>query len=105
MFIAMNRFTTAAGQEAGFEKMWRERESHLGGVPGFVRFALMRGQTAEGAETQVFLSHTTWQSREAFEAWTQSEAFTAAHRQGSLAGVLAEHPELSFYDSVIVEEA
>ena len=29
MFIAMNRFKIAPGFEAGFEKIWRERETFL----------------------------------------------------------------------------
>ena len=40
------------------------------GVPGFVRFALLRG--ADDA----YISHSVWESRDAFEAWTESEAFT-----------------------------
>ena len=29
MFLAMNRFKIAKGFEAGFEKVWRERDSYL----------------------------------------------------------------------------
>ncbi len=43
MFIAMNRFKIALGQEDAFEKIWRDRDSHLGGVPGFKTFNLVRG--------------------------------------------------------------
>ena len=35
MFIAMNRFKINLGFEEGFEKIWRERESHLEEVPGY----------------------------------------------------------------------
>lgn len=100
MFIAMNRFQVAPGQEGRFEQQWRDRESYLDGVPGFVRFALLRGDRASE-----YISHSTWESREAFEAWTRSAAFTQAHRQGSLAGILATHPELSLYDEVLSTEA
>ena len=96
MFVAMNRFRIAPGQEQRFEQVWRERESHLDGVPGFVRFALLRGDRQGD-----YISHSTWESREAFEAWTQSEAFRRGHAQGSLQGVLAGPPEVSLYESVI----
>ena len=43
MFIAMNRFRVAHGAEADFEKVWTSRDSHLGGVPGFIAFHLLRG--------------------------------------------------------------
>jgi heme-degrading monooxygenase HmoA len=96
MFVAMNRFRIAPGQEQRFEQVWRERESHLDGVPGFVRFALLRGDRQGD-----YISHSTWESRAAFEAWTQSEAFRRGHAQGSLQGVLAGPPEISLYESVI----
>ena len=43
MFIAMNRFKIVLGKEAGFEKIWRERDSRLDDVPGFIKFHLITG--------------------------------------------------------------
>lgn len=101
MFIAMNNFKVNPGKEADFETRWRERESYLAQVPGFVEFALLKGD-GEGE----YASHTVWESRDAFVAWTKSESFAAGHRQGgSIAGVLATHPEAKLYDAVIVERA
>ena len=98
MFIAMNNFKVAKGQEADFERTWRERKSYLQGVPGFVQFALLKSD-AEGE----YVSHSAWQDRDAFIAWTQSEAFVAGHRQGSLMGVLEGPPHLKTYEALIVE--
>ncbi len=56
MFIAMNRFRIAPGHEAEFEALWRARESHLAGVPGFREFHLLRG--ASTAEHTLFASHS-----------------------------------------------
>jgi len=98
MFIAMNNFKVAPGQEAEFERIWRERQSYLAEVPGFVQFALLRCD-AEGE----YVSHSTWRDRDAFVAWTQSESFAAGHRQGSLMGVLAGPPQIKLYEAVIVE--
>jgi heme-degrading monooxygenase HmoA len=98
MFIAMNNFRVADGREADFEAAWKNRQSYLNGVPGFVEFALLRGD-APGE----YVSHSVWRDREAFVAWTQSEAFAAGHRQGSLQGILAGPPQLKTYDAVIVE--
>ncbi|ANX02801.1 antibiotic biosynthesis monooxygenase family protein [Immundisolibacter cernigliae] len=77
MFIAMNRFRIAAGREAEFIEVWRTRDSRLAEVPGFQRFNLLQGP-GDGQAT-VFISHSTWDSAAAFEAWTRSEAFRAAH--------------------------
>ncbi len=99
MFIAMNNFKVAPGREADFEKVWRERKSYLNGVPGFVQFALLRG---DGPGE--YISHSTWESRAAFVAWTESDAFVQGHRQGgSLMGVLEGPPHVSTYEAVIVE--
>jgi heme-degrading monooxygenase HmoA len=101
MYVAMNRFRVASGREGDFERVWKERESYLKGVPGFIRFALLRAEA--GSE---YVSHSTWRDRESFIAWTQSEAFVAGHRQGgSLAGILEGPPQLSTYEAVIAEEA
>ena len=77
MFIAMNRFRIAPGFEDSFVQMWRERDSRLQGVPGFRQFNLLRGEA--GPESTVFISHSTWESRQAFLDWTESDAFKQAH--------------------------
>jgi len=103
MFIAMNNFKVNKGREAEFEESWRTRKSHLDEVPGFVEFALLKGDAS--AEHAEYSSHTVWASREAFVAWTQSPAFAAGHRQGSVAGVLAGPPQVKVYDAVLVQKA
>ena len=79
MFIAMNRFRVARGSEVDFEQVWLSRDSHLEEVPGFIEFHLLRGPEAE--DHTLYASHTVWQSRAVFEAWTKSEAFRAAHQR------------------------
>jgi heme-degrading monooxygenase HmoA len=97
IFIAMNRFRVNEGRGAEFEEHWRKRETWLHQVPGFVRFALLRG---EGGGT--YISHSTWESRDAFVAWTQSEAFRKAHAQARTpAGVLAGPPQIETFEAVI----
>jgi heme-degrading monooxygenase HmoA len=79
MFIAMNRFQIARGREDAFEEMWRNRESHLDEVEGFREFRLLKGPS--GDESTLFVSHSIWNSRAEFMAWTESEAFRKAHAQ------------------------
>lgn len=100
MFIAMNHFKVAPGKETEFERIWTERETYLEGVPGFVRFALLR--TDDGGD---YVSHSEWESRDAFMNWMNSEAFVKGHRQGSLAGILAGPPRVSLHEPVFVQRA
>ena len=96
MFIAMNQFQVDPDRAAEFETVWRTRESHLDSVPGFLHFALLKGD-----EPGDYISHSTWASREAFIAWTQSQSFRSAHSGTMPEGVLQGHPRARFYDAVI----
>ncbi len=100
MFVAMNSFKVNAGREADFETQWRERETYLAGVPGFVEFLLLKSDS-----TGDYISHTRWRDRQSFIDWTQSEAFAKGHRQGSVAGVLEGPPVIGLYEAVLVETA
>jgi heme-degrading monooxygenase HmoA len=100
MFIAMNRFQIAPGFEAGFETLWRERDSFLSDVPGFVSFALLKGPQAD--DHTLYTSHTVWESRAAFDAWTQSENFRRAHAQASAPkGTYLGRPNLELFEQVV----
>jgi heme-degrading monooxygenase HmoA len=99
MFIAMNRFKVVPGSEAAFEEVWTSRDTHLGDVPGFVEFHLLRGPAKEGYV--LYSSHTIWDSRAAFEEWTRSEAFRAAHQNaGQNKPLYAGHPEFEGFEVV-----
>jgi heme-degrading monooxygenase HmoA len=90
-FIAMNRFQVKRGSEAAFEQVWLSRDTRLRQVPGFVEFRLLRGP--EHDDYTLYASHTVWASRQAFEAWTQSEHFRQAHRDaGDNRGLYLGHP-------------
>ncbi len=99
MFVAMNRFSVNPERGEDFEEIWNKRESYLATVPGFRRFALLKGD-----QPGEYISHSTWESRDAFNAWTQSEHFRQAHGGGVMDGILKDHPRVSLYDAVIVEE-
>lgn len=100
MFIAMNRFRIALGRENEFEEVWRKRESHLDGVPGFREFHLLKGPSDESAA--LFASHSVWDSAKAFEDWTNSENFRQAHsKAGSSKGLYLGPPQFEGFTVVI----
>ncbi len=99
MYLAMNRFRVALGQDEAFEEVWRSRDSQLRTVPGFRTFHLMRGPQRE--DHVLYASHTVWDSYEAFEEWTRSEAFRAAHRgAGGNRGMYLGPPEFEGFSPV-----
>lgn len=97
MFIAMNRFKVIKGTEADFEQLWLSRETHLNEVAGFVEFHLLKGPERE--DHTLYASHTIWNSRAHFEAWTKSEQFRKAHAgAGTSKPLYLGHPEFEGFE-------
>lgn len=104
MYLAMNRFSIKVGFEGDFEALWRDRDSYLDQVPGFKVFHLMRGATDANAGTTLFATHTTWESEEAFRAWTASEHFRLAHKNaGGNRDLYADRPKFEGFVPVVSE--
>ena len=100
MFVAMNRFRIVPGRETAFEELWRGRDSRLSETPGFVAFKLLKGPTTEAHS--LYVSHSMWEGREAFEAWTKSPQFRAAHADaGDTRDLYLGPPDLELFESVV----
>lgn len=100
MFVAMNRFRIAPGAEADFEEMWRSRDSQLGQVEGFLSFKLLKGPQAE--DHTLYVSHSAWRDRAAFEAWTKSPHFRRAHANaGDSKPMYLGPPQFEGFESVV----
>ena len=96
----MNRFEILINSEDVFEQVWRDRDSHLNKVEGFKNFNLIRGETYE--DHTLYVSHSTWRSKEDFTNWTKSEAFRQAHRgAGENKGLYLGHPIFEGFEVVI----
>ena len=99
MYLTMNRFKVVTEHAEAFEAVWKTRDSHLKSVPGFIAFHLLRGPEAEGHV--LYASHTAWADKDAFEAWTKSEAFREAHRNaGDNKHMYLDAPTLEIFESV-----
>ena len=100
MFIAMNRFKIIPGNEESFLDIWRNRETYLDEVPGFKQFNLLKGPVTE--EYSLFAPHSIWESKQAFEDWTKSEAFRKVHANaGTVKPVYLGKPEFEGFDVAI----
>lgn len=96
----MNRFQISKGSEQIFEDLWRNRESHLDDVPGFREFHLLKGPEEE--DHTLYSSHTVWDDRAAFEAWTESDSFKKAHAQARAPqGTYLGHPRFEGFEVVL----
>lgn len=92
MIVVMNRITVAEGREQDFEQTFVERDRAVDQMTGFIDLQVLRP-----TEGRTYIVMTRWNSREAFEAWTKSEAFLAAHRKQS-PGFADGRPQLEIYE-------
>ena len=100
MFIAMNRFKIVLGKEIDFEEIWKNRDSRLKDVPGFIEFNLIKGLTKENFT--LYASHSKWKSEEDFVNWTKSESFRLAHKNtGQNKNIYIGHPEFEGFKIII----
>ncbi len=101
MYVAMNQFKVAAGRGDEFEARWRDRKSYLDEVSGFVQFHLVKGKDHDDGAHR-YASHVIWDSQEAFEGWTHSEAFRKAHASRQMPeGLILDHPRFMGWSSVL----
>ena len=99
MYLTINRFRVRPGQEDAFEEIWTSRESKLPDLDGFVEFHLFRKDSDEDAT--VYLSHTLWRDKAAFDAWARSQNFRGSHKGVKAhADIYLGPPELEIYESV-----
>ena len=101
MYVAMNRFRIKPGCEEDFINIWKNRETYLDTVPGFKSFNLLQGATSD--EHTLFASHSIWEDKAAFEAWTTSEQFKKAHAGagGKTQDIYLGPPQFEGFQSVI----
>ena len=100
MYIAMNRFKIVLGKEKEFEDVWKNRATHLEGVPGFKEFHLVKGDTND--EHTLYASHSRWNSEQDFINWTKSESFRMAHKNtGQHKDVYLGHPDFEGFKVII----
>ncbi|MEW6421583.1 MAG: antibiotic biosynthesis monooxygenase [Deinococcota bacterium] len=81
MIAVANRIYVNPEYHDQFEARFRQRAGLVDGMPGFISNHVLRPLE----EGEPFVILTFWESREAFEAWTNSDAFRQGHaRSGSL---------------------
>lgn len=100
MFIAMNRFKVVKGEEKAFEQIWASRRTRLEEMEGFVSFHLLRGPERE--DHTLYASHTMWETKASFLAWTTSQQFRDSHKNaGDNRPLYLGPPEFEGFDAVL----
>ena len=87
MFFAMNRFRINPAFEKDFVAHWKNRQSSLESMPGFVRFDLLQAKlpvrNSDAIEAAEIVSFSQWIDQAAFENWMQSQAMQKSHERAA----------------------
>ncbi len=93
-FVAINVLEVPEPMRAVLEERFAARAGEVDKMPGFQAFRMLR--PVEGLDR--YLVYTEWDSRESFQAWVDSQAFTRGHAQHAASGPAASGSELWTFD-------
>ncbi len=75
MITVANRIQVNPDYAEAFEERFRNRAGFVDGMPGFISNQVLRPTKPEDP----YIVLTYWETKEAFEAWTKSDAFKQGH--------------------------
>lgn len=83
MFVVMNRLSCPPEYAEHLERAFRHA-GNMQNVPGFTLFQFLKNTREAPTDGRLeYIALTQWEGRAAYEAWTKSESFRAAHAGGS----------------------
>ncbi|HMV25564.1 MAG TPA: antibiotic biosynthesis monooxygenase [bacterium] len=77
-FVAINYITCNDNYRERFEELFSSRAHAIDRMPGFVDMQVLKPDQPD--EPYLIVSH--WDSKEAFDTWTQSPEFIEGHKRG-----------------------
>ena len=98
MIVVANRFHVAEGHAEEFRGRFRDRMGEVEHRDGFVRFELLSPVDHGHIDTDTHVAVTYWEDVEAFEGWTESEAFREAHRNSPPEEWFTDDNELEIHE-------
>jgi heme-degrading monooxygenase HmoA len=93
-FVAINVLTVPPERRETLEQRFARRAGEVDKTPGFQAFELLR--PVEGDDR--YFVYTRWDSQDAFQAWTQSQAFEQGHAQHNTQGPAATGSEVWMFE-------
>ena len=93
-FVAINVLAVPPAMREVLEQRFANRAGAIDEMPGFEAFELLRPLEGQDA----YLVYTRWETREAFEGWRDSQAFSSGHAQASADGPAATGSQVWTFD-------
>ncbi|GAB7389078.1 hypothetical protein BSNK01_29160 [Bacillaceae bacterium] len=95
MYVVMNVLEVPEEGKGKMIELFSKSAENMKKVPGCLEFQFLNS-TQENKQ----IVYTKWESKEAFEAWTKSEAFRKAHEERRTSGSTATGSKLEIYEVV-----
>ena len=80
-YVVVNAIEVPSEGRALIEERFAQRAGQVSKAEGFESFEFLRPINEDAGDT--YLVYTRWASKEAFEGWYSSKAFTAGHAKSS----------------------
>jgi len=93
-FVAINVLTVPPERRETLEQRFTHRAGEVDKTPGFQAFELLRPVAGDDR----YFVYTRWDSQDAFQAWTQSQAFEHGHAQHNAQGPAATGSEVLMFE-------
>lgn len=101
-YVVINAITVPPERRATIEERFANRAGEVSKSDGFERFEFLRPASDEAGDE--YFVYTRWASKEAFEKWAGSSAFSRGHSQQSDAPPAGTGSRLLAYEVVQEEE-
>lgn len=80
-YVVINAITAPAENREELERRFAGRAGEVSKADGFEAFELLRPANEDAGDR--YFVYTRWASKEAFEGWMSSPAFTQGHKQSA----------------------
>lgn len=95
MYVVMNVLQVPEQGKSKMMELFANSAENMKQVPGCLEFQFLNSLDEEKQ-----IVYTKWESREAFEAWTKSEAFRKAHEERRTSGSTATGSKIEMYEVI-----
>lgn len=97
-YVVVNAIEVPSDGRGKIEERFARRAGEVSKAEGFESFELLRPVNEEAGNT--YLVYTRWASKEAFEGWYSSPAFTRGHAHASQGPPVGTGSQVWHYDVV-----
>jgi heme-degrading monooxygenase HmoA len=102
-YVVINAIDVPTDQKDEFERRFADRAGEVSKAEGFEAFELLRPANEDAGDA--YFVYTRWSSKDTFEGWLESSAFTRGHARHSGRGPVGTGSKVLQYEVIQQEVA